>query len=440
MNKVKTKNNAEAAVETLTNLAADGKQCLPELDPEGSAEEYEPDAVPEPDLEGPGASEPDGERKITERDRRDFPRLEKQVHGAIRQAAEAYREIRQRQLWQLIQDENGKQLYQSFEEYCQDRHGHPRQWVTHLTNWLAKTEEMERLGIKDPPHLSVRAAQGLLAGRLKEAGGLRAVLEEAKEDGVPFDRDHLREIVLRRAEFNCRSKEGGSLKPAAETYAEYKADLEMVKELGDGQTSWDVVNRAKTLDGDFSDNLVTLCQQERVLPRTDNLLAVLTGESLRGAVNRLKDVGKEQADIEEKKKLLATRKKQIREMQKEGGLMKLKEEAKALEQELEAKGVLKKKKGQGPIDTAVEVQPQIAEVQETEGQEFEASEVRIKLKTALEHLGEALICAWPDDDGELNRILLASQGCESKLAEITVRVKELLADVEEPEAVPSGND
>ena len=94
----------------------------------------------------------------------------------------------------------------------------------------------------------MKAAQGLLTGRLQEAGGLRAVLEEAKEDGVPLDRDHLREIVNRRAEFNHYSKDGtqGVTKPAAMTYADYKKDLATVKELGDGRTDPGIVRKAKT--------------------------------------------------------------------------------------------------------------------------------------------------------------------------------------------------
>jgi len=426
---MKTSSNIRAAAEVLVDLAEadNGKQSLPELEPE-EPDEYEPDV--EEDAEADKS-----DFTFTDQDAKDFPRLEKQVTGGERQAAEAYREIRQRQLWRLLKDAEGKQVYSNFEAYCKERHGHPRQWVTHLTNWLATTEELERLGIKDPPHLSVRAAQGLLIGsRLKDAGGLRAVLTEAKDDGVPLDRDDLREIVLRRAEYNYRSKEAGSKKPAATSYAEYKADCQTVKQLGDGPTDYEIVAKAKELDGDFADNLVALCQQQRVLPRADNLLAALTGKPLGDVVARLKEVAKESAEIDEKKELLATRRKQIRAMQQEGGLRKLKEEAKALEQELEAKGVLKKKqkgarqKQAGPADS-------------NEGDDdAETNEVCNNLVMALEYLDEALICEWPEDDTcQLNAIVVAAQKCEAKLTEITAKAKELGADVQEPEAVPSGD-
>jgi hypothetical protein len=300
-------------------------------------------------------------------------------------------------------------------------------------------EELDRL--KFPvPHLTVKAAQGLLIGRLQDAGGLRAVLEEVKEDGVSLDRDSLREIVLRRADYNYWSKDGkeGITKPAANTYADYKQDLALVKELGAGRTDYGMVSKARQLEGDLGDNLVSLCKQERVLPRSENLLAVLTGEALENVVRRLKDVGKESADIEEKKNLLRTRRKQLKEMLQEEGLKKIREEAKTLEQELQAKGVLPPKKKPTPQGGSTPPQPDTT--QDDEEDQEPDSEVYIGLQTAWETLDEALSGEWPQEDRELNAILLKAQDCETKLAEITAKVKELIADTEQPEAIPSGND
>lgn len=467
MNKkvARARHSSQAAADTLSDLAnqtfPEGKPSLPEPQRLDGGKLGLPEPEPEPDSLGCLEEDTDeGDEKLqitfTEQDRRDLALLEKKAEGKLREAALALREIRQRQLWRLAEDEDGKPLnYPNFETYCQDHLGHSRQWVTHLTNWLRIKEEADALGLP-VPHLTVKAAQGLLNGRLQDAGGLRAVLEEAKEDGAPFDRDHLREIVLRRADYNRSSGEGaeGVTKPAARSYAEYKKDLATVKELGDGQTSWDVVQRAKALGGDLGDNLVALCRQERVLPRADNLLAVLTGEALEGVVTRLKAVGKERAEIEEKKKLLKARKQQLKEMLQEEGLKKIREEAKALEQELKAKGVLKtKRKGSSPAPTPqgesapAPTQDGDAERGEAEAEEGEggAGAVRENLAMALEYLDEALsLSQWPDaeDAAELNSILQVAHECEEKLAEITAKAKELLADAkaDKPEGVPSGDD
>jgi hypothetical protein len=299
-------------------------------------------------------------------------------------------------------------------------------------------EELEALGFP-VPHLTVKAAQGLLIGRLPDAGGLQAVLEEAKEDGVPLDRDHLREIVIRRADFAYWSKDGfeGITKPATTNYAEYKKDLATVKELGNGQSSSDVVTKAKALDGDLAENIVAICKQERTLPRPSSLLAVLTGEALQELVSKLKDLGQEQAEITEKKARLKELNQQLREGQK-----KEREEKKALEQELKAKGVLKSKPKpkpphdgppQPPSDTPLEVEDDVATEPEPD------SEVYMGLQTAWETLDEALSGEWPQEEGELTAILLKAQECENKLAEVVAKAKELLADAGEPEAVPSGD-
>jgi len=440
---------AKAAADTLADLAeqggmpglpdesnpitpAEGKPGLPEPEPEPEYLDYS-----EEDAEGEDEQKDEEEISFTEKDRKDLPLLEQRAESGGRQQAEAIREIRQRQLWRLILDDEGKQLYSNFEDYCQDHLGHSRQWVTHLTNWLRIMEELEALGFP-LPHLTVKAAQGLLIGRLQEAGELRAVLEEAKVDGVTLDRDHLREIVIRRADFNYWSKDGieGVTKPAATSYADYKKDLAAVKDLDDGQTSWDVVNRAKALDGNFADNIVTICKQERTLPKPDNLLAVLTGEPLKKLVGTLKDMGQEQAAITEKKARLKELNKQLKEGQK-----KEREEKKALEQDLKAKGVLKvttKPPQDGPPQPPSDAQ---AADEDDEATEPEAdSEVYTSLQTALENLDEALTWNWPEKDSELNAILLKAQECEEKLAEVVAKAKELLADAEEPEAVPSGND
>lgn len=446
------KTNQEAAAAVLGEIAETpepetGKPGLPNADlpepePEdGDMADYEPDV--DEDEEG----EHEEHLAFSEKDERDLPILENRASGGLRESAQAYREIRVRQLWKLLTNHAGEQRYSSFDEYCSDRLGHSRQWVTHLTNWLRVVEELERLGMA-VPHLTVKAAQGLLTARLDEAGGLRAVLQEAKEDGVPLDRDHLREIVLRRADFSYLSdaEYKGDDKPAAKTYAEYKNDLAAVKEMGSGPTDYGITDRAKALDGDFAENLVALCQQEKKLPSKDRLLAGLTGDVLKCVVGKLKTIAEEQAEIKKKKDALAARRKELRERQKDASLKTLKEEVKALEQDLKAK----EQTGSSPTpkteddgdeseeepETIPDDQPESDPDEEPEAD----SDVYSCLDNALVNLDDALLGDWPEDAGELDDILLKAQDCEEKLAEIVAKAKEMLAEVDAREAILSDNE
>jgi len=67
------------------------------------------------------------------------------------------------------------------------------------------------------------------------------------------------------------------------------------------------------------------------------------------------------------------------------------------------------------------------------------------LEAALEMMGDVcthLQTTWeePGEHSELVAVIVAAQDCEMKLGEIAAKAKELLADAEEPEEVPSGND
>jgi len=428
---MKTKKKSGPAADVLGQLAElaepqDGKPGLPEPDPEYdmSGNAYEPD-------EEENASEK--EITFTEKDRTDLAVLEARITAGKRQAFESLRVIRCRQLWRLILDEQGKQRYRTFDQYSEDRWGHSRQWVTHGTNWLRIMEELERLDFP-MPHLSVKAAQGLLTDRLSEAGGLRAVLAEAQEDGVPLDRDHLREIVIRRADFAYLSKEGyeGRDKPAAKTYAEYKKDLATVKEVETGPLSYGIIDEAKDLDGDFADNLLALCKKQGKLPKAEGLMAMLTGAALENVVATLKEVAAEQAEIEKKKESLAARRKEIRERQQDPSFRKLREEEKALKEELKAKGAL------GSPTTALKLHSDASQDEENDEEPKQDSEVFTSLQTALNNLGEALSSEWPTEGSDLDAVLLKAQDCENKLAEITAKTKELLDEAEQQEPVTGG--
>ncbi len=431
--------NTIAAANTLSDLAQQagklglpneeselGKPGLPEPEPEDESYSFEEDT------EGKdGEQSEQATLAFTKKDRSDLDVLEKKVDSGTRQAAEAIRAIRWRQLWRLIVDDQGKQRYPNFDDYCHDRLGHSRQWVTHLTNWLRVMEEGEALGISVP--LTVKAAQGLLNGSLSKAGGLRAVLEEAKENGVPMDRDHLREIVLRRTEF--QDGEEGMSKPAARTYADYRQDLKSIKELGVGKTSLDVVNRSKALGGDFAANLYSLCKKEQVIPRSKDLLAILTGSALNDVITKLKEIRTEQQETEKKKELLSARRKQIRELQQEGGLKKLKEEAKALERELKPK---KASDLQSTTDGGSPSAPTEENEDANDSPDEAASLVLDHLADALDCLDDAQTCDLPNSEEELNAILLKARECAMRLGKIIGKAKQMLAAIPQLVAVESG--
>lgn len=203
---------------------------------------------------------------------------------------------------------------------------------------------MEAAGIKDTI-LTVDAAQGLLPGRLNEAGGLLAVLQEAKADGVQFNKGNLRAIVLRRANYHFWCNTDGPRKPAASTYQEYKQDCLIATRLGKG--TWGIVTDAKKLPGDIADNLLKLCKERNQMPVGEDLLTVATGQTLQEIVARLGSLTEHLADLEDKKTRLATIEKEIREIQR-GGLRKLKEDAQSIRKDLVEKGVLKPKTMEPP--------------------------------------------------------------------------------------------
>lgn len=350
---------------------------------------------------------------FTEEDRRDFNALEQKVETGKRQAFEALRTIRQRQLWKLIRSNHGEQLYKTFDQYIEDRWGHTRQWVTHGTNWLAITEEMERLGITEPPHLTIKAAQALVSGRLTEAGGLRGVLEEAAQDGVPLDQSHLQEIVQRNADYSYYSVNGqeGTDKPAATTYGQYKKDLALVKDVLGGGKSYVVWTEAEKLEGSLTDNLVAVCEERGELPDTKRLLAVFTGEALHDVVVKLTPLAANLKDIEAKKSLLTARKKELDELRQSQGIRRLKEETKALEEDLVKAGVLTKRKGTSQDDAE----------NDDAVSDSDPSDVRSDLTAALESLHSALEDDWEIESEEFDHVLLTIRECEATLKEILVK-------------------
>jgi hypothetical protein len=90
------------------------------------------------------------------------------------------------------------------------------------------------------------------------------------------------------------------------------------------------------------------------------------------------------------------------------------------------------------MDSAIIVKPHLTTRMWSKSRLFCVKDL---LEAALAMMQEVHMALDDVDNGaELNSILDAAQECETKLAEITVKAKELLADAQEPKAVPSGND
>jgi hypothetical protein len=431
----KTKSKSQdAAATTLGKLPTEmDKESLSNATPESGIEpivEYEPD-------DGDEFENAEAIDTFTEKDEADLPVLEKTFGGGQRGSIAAGREIRRRQLWRLSKDADGNpRNYKTFGEYAEAELGHTKEWLTQQTNWLAVEEAKDRVGITTP--LSVHAAQALCSYRLPDAGGLKAVLEEARENGG-MSAVNLKTIIDRRADF-FSADEDDDRRPAAKSYAEYKADLVTLNKLGSTtrrMTDFGIVEEARKLSGMFSDNLVALCKTENKLPAKQLLLAAFTGDVLDDVVCRLQEIVVEADDIETKKNLLKAKKKQLKE-----GQAGIRAEAKALEKELVAKGAIKQngKVPHGKLspdpDEAGHETDQEDEVEE----ENHDGEVLHAMKMAEEFFDEAMESdEWPTEEVELNVVLEKARDCEIKLAEITARVKELFVDVPQPEALPSGD-
>jgi polyhydroxyalkanoate synthesis regulator phasin len=271
--------------------------------------------------------EGDPQKKLTVKDQEDFNVLEEKLRHGTRLKAEALREIRFRGLWRLATNETGEK-YPTFDAYCQERWNCSRQYVTQLTNWLRVREELESMGLESD--ISVKAAQGLLPSRIESAGGIRVVLEEAQGDGVAFSFDGLREITLRRAEYESWKNE----MPAAD-YETYKQDLKIAEQLAACPHANFLLDKAKSKEGNLVENIVTISRENKAVPYPDSLVREFTGDELVHVVDDLLAVAHEAQTIVEKKEALHSLNAEIKKLQEEGGLVAKRQHAKQLKEELD---------------------------------------------------------------------------------------------------------
>jgi hypothetical protein len=260
-----------------------------EEDSSGEEEEdYDEEEPYDPDDEDEG-----DEPAFTDQDRTDLVKLEDDAKSAGLVQAMALKEIRQRQLWKSIKDEEGKRRYHRFEDYCAERLGHTKQWVTQQTRWLAMVELLDAL-----------EDCGTFKGTLheKQEQGLVAVVQEAVSDGLTLTGKHLGSVCQRRSAYFGAS---GGDKPAAPTYPDYKDDCKMLEEIAGMSWDWNipgiVVKEQQESGASYAEAVGKVYLQEGKRPKNSALLHHGTGDDLRAVVDQLLVARKKREAVEKAK-------------------------------------------------------------------------------------------------------------------------------------------
>jgi hypothetical protein len=242
-----------------------------------------------------------GDPVFTEKDRRDLVALEGRMKTTGLEYARALRDIRRRQLWKAHRNEDGTRRYRRFEDYCGDRLGHTKQWVTQQTRWLATVELLATCrakGFDVPEFLNPTASNSLYyldqCGHFqgtddeKKEQGLVAVIKEAVSDGLTLTGEHLGAVCHRRRAYFGAS---GDKKPAAPTYQDYKDDLKVVGEVKELAYEWNVpgkvVKEQQESGVAYAEAVGKVYLKEGKRPYDTDLLHQATGPDLRAVVDQL---------------------------------------------------------------------------------------------------------------------------------------------------------
>lgn len=218
-------------------------------------------------------------------------------------AAEEMRRIRVSREWKLHRNETGGQRFDTYDDYCGHIYGESRQWVTREIHRYEAGKILAELYGETVPKLTRWAAQGLFSSGLQAAGGMRTVLQEAKDDGVKLTSLNLRTIISRRVTF----ADG----VAAKTYDQYKQDCELwqltFNSLNDIVEDEDIVYDSIYEIRDLPDGLkATNTFIEDVLARSkrkkkfpgSTITKYLSGETLKMLCAKLVDILKPQPEPE----------------------------------------------------------------------------------------------------------------------------------------------
>jgi hypothetical protein len=152
------------------------------------------------DEEGEDEEEQQVYLRLTSQEATRLAELEEKVESGQHRCASALREI------------HGSRLYReygSFEDYCEARWQHSRQWGYEQIRWLQVAEGLDAAGLKGY-RLGIGDATELYRLRENPAEYVKAIVEaeeKAKAEGVQRTRDHLRAAVQARQGFVALARE-----------------------------------------------------------------------------------------------------------------------------------------------------------------------------------------------------------------------------------------
>lgn len=231
--------------------------------------------------------------RLSTKERKDFERLDRKFDRGHRDSIAALREIREGKLY--------RESYPTFDDYMR-RRGHTRQWATQQINWLRTYELLENNG-KNPYHLSVDDAQPL--AKLKEHPEelVRAVIEaEAEaETGKEPTKKIFQATVARQLRFLERQKEFTSLPDFSYDESRLLDRLNDARRSGDNLIE-EAEATAKDSEEEFTNALLSLCDQKRSIPNEFQLLTVARGDVLKSLVNDLEGLIQKWVDEQSLKK------------------------------------------------------------------------------------------------------------------------------------------
>jgi hypothetical protein len=424
---------------------------------------------------------------MTDTERADYRRMMASIKTMCIEAAKMILEIRRRKLY--------REEFKTFDEWVACYFGKTRQWVTGLSNWVRRHELLEMFARNGPLALPFN---GKPAYQIvpKEAEVLAPLEDHPEElcralaEATDLCRRNpkrkrtkvLEEMVKLQGEYRRRREGVPDL-----TYEEFLA----INSVGwSGRTSDEIVsevNALKAQGGDWMGRLVEAVQEGDL--SSDVLLRCARGQELIDLCAKLKvqkEVREElkQAEKEAKeaaakleRKMVEVAKRQeaadrqMKEKQEEpgegaGGETDLDDEE---EEEVNeglpvfevdmtgsfvgiperlAESVHDLLEGWKAnlfewnleMDSAIIVKPALHTTTWPRGKLLSAKDLLEAALAMMQEVFTSLQADGLDDEGEVSLLLGTARECETKLAEITAKAKELLADAEEPEAVPNGND
>ncbi len=263
---------------------------------------------------------------FTKDDRADWKKYKQQLYTKNKEFWVIVEDIIKRRLYRIDKDENGDTMYLSQGHWAWKYFGKQRSWLNKGLNWLRVNRVLDRLGYKDIGQaLGYNAAMvlGSESGKIEDAGGLSAIINDIKEDGGKFTETAIKDVVERRSTFTRKFGTSDPSKPAAKSQEEYKADLKVVEPLG-RNGSPEIVHLAKddtiSCPGEFARRLVSYCFFQKKLPNAVALLTVSTGAELQEIMEEIKDLIrdiKEQDAVDKEKKALKEELKKAKKAVKE---------------------------------------------------------------------------------------------------------------------------